>query len=108
MTTTSVYQKKPDFYYSKDECVKGAKDIDQTNPRYKNFKQALFTAGDEDQFQYYRDATNSDVCIPTISDLIVSVGVLVPDTVVFLVVVVAVVDTAVYLRLAYPLPPFVH
>ena len=48
------------------------------------------------------------VCIPTISDLIVSIGVLVPDTVVFLVVVVAVVDTAVYLRLAYALPLFVH
>ena len=67
MTTTSVFQNKPDFYYTKDECLKGAKDIEQTNPRYKNFKQALFTAGDEDQFQYYRDETNSDVCLTNIS-----------------------------------------
>ena len=48
------------------------------------------------------------VCIPTMSDLIVSVGVLVPDTVVFLMTVVGVEETAVYFRLTYPSPPFVH
>ena len=48
------------------------------------------------------------VCIPTISDLIVSVGVLVPDTVVFRMTVVGVEETAVYFRLTYPSPPFVH
>jgi hypothetical protein len=66
-TTTSIFHVKPDFYDSKDECLKGAKEIDQTNPRYKNFKQAHFTVGDEEQFEYYRDATNSDPCIQDIS-----------------------------------------
>ena len=31
---------------------------DPSNPRYSNFKQTHFTAGDEEQFQAYRDATN--------------------------------------------------
>ncbi len=66
-TTTSIFNVKPDFYDSKDECLKGSKEIDQTNPRYKNFKQAHFTAGDEEQFEYYRDATNSNPCIKKIS-----------------------------------------
>lgn len=70
MTTTSHLQTKPDFYNSKHECDKKKKDIHTTNARYgkKNFKQTHFTAGDEEQFQLYRD-NNSNVksCIREIS-----------------------------------------
>jgi len=38
-----------------------------TNPRYKNFKQTHFTAGDSEQFQKYRDKSNGQVIIPDIS-----------------------------------------
>ena len=67
MTTTSHLQKNPDFYTTIDDCknAKRKKDI-QTNPRYKEYKQTHFTAGDEDQFQEYRDLTNGDVCIHNI------------------------------------------
>lgn len=67
MTTTIAFQNKPDFYYTKEECLKSSRDKKQTNPRYKNFRQTHFTAGDEEQFQSYRDATNGDICVPQIS-----------------------------------------
>jgi len=67
MTTTATFQNKPDFYTSKDKCLNGSKNKEQTNPRYLNFSQSVWTAGDENQFQQYRDATNGDVCIPDIS-----------------------------------------
>lgn len=67
MTTTSFLQIKPDYYTTKEECVKDVKDKVQTNPRYKGFTQRQFTAGDEEQFQTYRDATNGQVCIPDIN-----------------------------------------
>lgn len=66
MTTTSDFQTKPDFYQSKDDCLKATEDKEQTNPRYKNFTQNIFTAGDEEQFSQYRDATNGYPCIPII------------------------------------------
>lgn len=66
MTTTSSFQNKPDFYSTKEECLNGSKGKEQTNPRYKNFYQNNFTAGDEEQFQQYRDCTNGDICIPEI------------------------------------------
>lgn len=67
MTTTSFLQKKPDYYISKEECIKDVKTKIQTNLRYKGFNQRQFTAGDEDQFQTYRDATNGQICIPEIN-----------------------------------------
>ncbi len=70
MTTTKTRpptQKLPDFYNTPEQCVAATKiRTIATNPRYSNFKQIHFTAGDEDQFQAYRDATNGDVCIPEI------------------------------------------
>ena len=60
-------QRLPDFYDTPEQCLAAAKTItESTNPRYSNFKQTHFTAGDEEQFQTYRDATNGDVCIPEI------------------------------------------
>lgn len=67
MTTTSSFQFKPDYYNTKEECVKDVKAKSQTNPRYKGFTQRQFTAGDEEQFQAYRDPTNGQVCIPDIN-----------------------------------------
>ena len=68
MTTTSQFQKKPDYYSTVDECRKASKSKIVTNPRYSEFQQTHFTAGDEDQFQEYRGiSSNGDVCIPRIS-----------------------------------------
>lgn len=66
MTTTSYLQKKPDYYLSEEECIRDGKVKVQTNPRYKGYNQVQFTAGDEEQFQQYRDPTNGQVCIPSI------------------------------------------
>ena len=46
MTTTMAFQKKPNYYNSIEECLKGSHEREQTNPRYKNFNQTHFTAGD--------------------------------------------------------------
>ena len=67
MTTTSNFQHKPDFFTSQDECLKNSKNDINTNPRYKHFTQNNFTAGDEEQFQTYRDEKNGNVCPPDIS-----------------------------------------
>lgn len=61
-----AFQKKPDYYNSIEECLKGSHEREQTNPRYKNFNQTHFTAGDEEQFQQYREPKNGNVCIPEI------------------------------------------
>jgi hypothetical protein len=66
MTTTSHFQKKPDYYTTPDECSKANRIKIVSNPRYNEFKQTHFTAGDEDQFQEYRDQSNGEVCIPRI------------------------------------------
>lgn len=67
MTTTSHFQKLPDYYTSIEECKKKRHKI-VSNPRYgkKGFYQTHFTAGDEYQFQEYRDKSNGQVCIPKI------------------------------------------
>ena len=61
-----------DYYTSQEEC-NTAKRIPklQSNPRYRNFKQHHFTAGDEEQFQTFRDISNSDnICADiTLQDL---------------------------------------
>ena len=66
MTTTAHFQKKPDYYSSAGECTKANRLKIVSNPRYREFKQTHFTAGDEDQFQEYRDLSNGEVCIPRI------------------------------------------
>ena len=59
MTTTDKFQKLPDFYTdsNKKECIKY--NTVNTNPRYRNFNQLYFTAGDVEQFNVYRDPTNN-------------------------------------------------
>ena len=61
MTTTDKFQTLPDFYLTEKECkdAKYNKELkSNTNPRYPNFTQIYFTAGDVDQFNEYRDPTN--------------------------------------------------
>ena len=67
MTTTAEFQVKPDYYMSHDECLASLYNKVQTNPRYKNFTQDIFHAGDESQFEEFRDETNGQVCLPNIS-----------------------------------------
>ena len=72
MTTTSHFQTKRDHYPSQQECSSASRQEDQTNPRYRYFTQTHFTAGDEEQFEQYRDATQRDPCpqeIPLSSNL---------------------------------------
>jgi hypothetical protein len=58
MTTTSGFQVKPDFYITKELCIELSKKKIQSNPRYKNFNQTHFTAGDEEQFIEYKYEIN--------------------------------------------------
>jgi hypothetical protein len=58
MTTTDSFQKVPDYYSSSEEC-KSFKSHN-TNPRYKNFNQMYFTAGDVEQFYKYKDSSNGN------------------------------------------------
>ena len=60
MTTTSRFQINPDFYFKKKDALDEKKQT--TNPRYPNFRQNIFHAGDEEQFEQYRDSTNGKVC----------------------------------------------
>ena len=53
MATTKDFQKVPDFFMSKSDTKSF-----NTNPRYQNFFQTHFTAGDIDQFETYRDRYN--------------------------------------------------
>jgi hypothetical protein len=67
MTTTEALQIRPDFFVTQEECKGPTMDkYKSSNPRYKNFHQAHFTAGDEEQFQAYRDETNGNVCLTDI------------------------------------------
>lgn len=67
MTTTAVYQIKPDFYNSENDCKNSIRNISQTNSRYKNFNQTHFTAGDEEQFERYKNSVNGNPCPKKIS-----------------------------------------
>jgi hypothetical protein len=69
MTTTASFQKNPDFWRTKEEAL-NHKETKNTNPRYKHFTQDIFHAGDEEQFQHFRDATNGNVCdtLPSLKD----------------------------------------
>ncbi len=61
-----------DYYSSKEECDKAQRNNNRknTNPRYRNFCQKYFTAGDEEQFLSFRDWTNGEdkVC-PILEEL---------------------------------------
>ena len=61
-TTSSMHAGSQDFWSSKDEALRH-KENTNTNERYPSFFQDIFHAGDEDQFQQYRDDTNGDPCL---------------------------------------------
>ena len=62
MTTTEKMQSIPDFYLNRQECLtENKKEENQTNIRYSNYTQRHFTAGDEEQFESYRDAKNYNI-----------------------------------------------
>jgi serine/threonine protein kinase len=75
MTTTDELNREPLFYRSLEESKKAVQDRrkqpnesmdnfvkrSQTNPRYQEFRQGLFHAGDVEQFEKYRDATNGSL-----------------------------------------------
>lgn len=63
MTTTREFQKVPDFFMSKKDDMKPVR----TNPRYSNFFQTHFTAGDIEQFEMYRDRSNGENPSKTVS-----------------------------------------
>lgn len=58
MTTTDQFQKLPTYYRSQGECNESIRP--NTNPRYSNFTQFCFTAGDVEQFETYRNPVNGD------------------------------------------------
>lgn len=59
--TTSNFNVVPDFYNSKDECIQSMNLIKkQTNNRYKNFTQSIWTAGDIEQFETYKYSSNNN------------------------------------------------
>jgi len=60
--TTAHLHIRPDYYPSIEECAKAKYDRKRSNPRYKGFCQAHFTAGDEEQFQMWRDRQNGNLC----------------------------------------------
>lgn len=63
MTTTDHFLKKPYYYNTIDEYQKINEHI-QTNPRYRNFYQTIFHAGDFQQFEeysYYPDTLKGDL-----------------------------------------------
>jgi hypothetical protein len=51
---------KPDYYNSKDECQNSLKNKVQSNLKYSNFNQDIFTAGDEKQFIEFINEKDSD------------------------------------------------
>lgn len=66
MTTTEKFQKIPDYFDNEEDCKNSLRNRPQTNPRYRGFTQTHFTAGDAQQFEKYRDATNGEVCLPSV------------------------------------------
>jgi hypothetical protein len=67
MTTTSIFQIKPDYYKTQRECEESKYNYKQTNIRYKNFYQTHFTAGDESQFEEYIDINDQNIYIKKIN-----------------------------------------
>ena len=59
-STTKSLNKYANYFSSENEAKKFSyKNIEPTNSRYKDFKQSHFTAGDIEQFEKFRDTSNS-------------------------------------------------
>lgn len=67
MSSTSHLRNGPDFFNTKEERDMYKRNRVQTNPKYKHFTHTHFTAGNEGQFEMYRDSTNGELCIPKIN-----------------------------------------
>ena len=50
----------------KSDCRKYKRNKTQSNPRYRNFKQSIFTAGDPQQFVSSINKINGDICLKDI------------------------------------------
>ena len=55
MTTTEHMQIGPEYYNSAEECNSQKYTKRNSNPRYSMYKQTHFTAGDEEQFERFRN-----------------------------------------------------
>lgn len=66
MATTQHLQKKQDYYSSIEQAKKEFRTQEQSNPRYRSFTQTHFTAGDEQQFEEFRDKTNGNISAPVV------------------------------------------
>ena len=62
MRSIQQFQIKPDFYNTQEECLEHLKKRVNTNPRYlrSSFNQTHFTAGDEEQFNFYKQITEDN------------------------------------------------
>nr|QBK85344.1 MAG: glycosyl transferase family 90 and serine/threonine-protein kinase domain protein [Iridovirus LCIVAC01] len=67
-TTTDKFQVKKDFYTNQTDCRSSIRERVATNPRYSHFYQTHFTAGDQEQFERFRDPTNGRLCIENIDN----------------------------------------
>jgi hypothetical protein len=57
MTTTEHLRTGPDYYLTQEECNRHKFNMKQSNSRYPNYTQTHFTAGDEEQFEKFRNKT---------------------------------------------------
>lgn len=64
--TTSSYQLLPDFFLDPNEMENVNVKKLSNNQRYPNFHHVYLTAGDEEQFNKFRDRTNGSLCMPHI------------------------------------------
>jgi hypothetical protein len=68
MTTTEQFQTVPDVFLNTPKKIVPQK-LSSSNPRYSDFKQTHFTAGDVEQFEMYRDKSNGNGPSTDIIDL---------------------------------------
>jgi len=68
MTTTEQFQTVPDVFLNTPKKIVPQK-LSSSNPRYSDFKQTHFTAGDVEQFEMYRDKSNGNGPSTNIIDL---------------------------------------
>lgn len=66
-TTTERFQIYPNYFTSLQTCQNAERKKQNTNPRYKFFRQTHFTAGDIEQFERYRNPSNGEYCSEDIS-----------------------------------------
>lgn len=67
MASTQHLNIFPDYYETEKESREASKVCGKANERYRNFTQKIFHAGDEEQFEKYREPVNGKSCIENIS-----------------------------------------